>query len=95
MVLSGGIPEKHVESTPELVIQIHPDSTKEKDRLYKKQLYQEQEVPYYLIADAQSRSVELYQLSSDHYQFVRNEEKLTNSLDSVSEIQINIPQLFR
>lgn len=95
VVLSGGIPEKHVESTPELVIEILSDSTAAKDRVYKKQLYQEQKVPYYLIADVQARAIELYRLSSDQYQAVPIKETLTISLDSESEIQIKPSHLFR
>jgi Uma2 family endonuclease len=51
IVLCGEAPERHVETTPALVAEILSPSTAERDRTFKRDLYDEQNVNVYLIID--------------------------------------------
>ena len=52
MVVCGAQPERHLEKAPRLTIEILSDSTADKDRHAKRELYANNHVKHYLIADA-------------------------------------------
>lgn len=54
--------------TPDLVAEILSPATALKDRHTKFDIYQQQQVPYYLIIDADQKLVEVYQLKEGVYQ---------------------------
>ncbi len=60
MIICEEIPERHLISVPSLVAEVLSDSTRSKDLTSKKQLYQENGVLYYLIADPQNQSLQLF-----------------------------------
>jgi len=55
-------PEGHIETTPAMVVEVLSDSTRERDLKHKRALYQENRVPWYLIADPNDGSVQLLRL---------------------------------
>jgi len=61
------ISERGIEGAPTLVIEVLSPSTTHLDRGRKMKLYTEHGVPYYWIADPESRSVEAYTLTGTAY----------------------------
>lgn len=56
-VVCGEIPERHIESAPTLVCEILSSSTKDRDLNYKRELYFENGVTTYLVADPESKEI--------------------------------------
>ena len=61
-VTCGELPDGHIESTPAMVLEVLSDSTRERDLKHKRALYQENRVPWYLIADPSDASLHLLRL---------------------------------
>jgi Uma2 family endonuclease len=59
VVICGPIPDRHLESLPALVVEVFSDTTRDRDRTYKKQLYDEQGVNAYLMVDPETESIEV------------------------------------
>ncbi|QDV88254.1 Uma2 family endonuclease [Planctomycetes bacterium TBK1r] len=62
-VLCGEPPDGHIESTPAMIVEVLSDSTRDRDTNQKRSLYQQNDVPWYLIADPNDSSVQLLRLS--------------------------------
>jgi Uma2 family endonuclease len=56
-VVCGEIPERHIESAPTLVCEILSPSTQDRDLNYKRELYLENGVATYLVADPDSKEI--------------------------------------
>ncbi len=62
------ITKKFLDFTPGLVVEILSESTAMKDRNIKYPKYQAEGIPYYLMVDADTKTVEIYQLINSEYQ---------------------------
>ncbi len=60
--------KKNLDFAPALVVEVLSPSTAAKDRNVKMELYQLQQVKYYLIVDPQFKKIEIYQLQDNRYQ---------------------------
>jgi Uma2 family endonuclease len=67
LIICGKIKKKYLDFPPALVVEILSPSTALKDRHTKYELYQQQGVKYYLIADADNKTIEVYQLKRKEY----------------------------
>ena len=67
-LIEGPIPEKHLYFPPLLIVEILSDSTAEKDRNSKFELYRQQGVLYYLIVDPVNQQLEIFRLIEKRYQ---------------------------
>ena len=65
LILCQPFEGNRLRQAPACLFEILSPSTQKKDRGIKYQLYQEQGVPYYIMADPETRSTEAYQLGSD------------------------------
>lgn len=76
-----------ITSPPALIIEIISPSTALKDRQIKFEIYQEQGVGYYIIADPQMKTFQIFQLTAGKYEELNNlkefslQEKCRLSLD--------------
>lgn len=61
---------QYLTKAPELIIEILSPSTAHKDRNLKYELYEEQQVKYYLIVDPVTDSIEIYGLADKKYQLL-------------------------
>lgn len=61
-VVCGPEPSGHVEQTPALVVEVLSDATRERDMVFKRGLYQDRGVPWYLIADPDARALKVLSL---------------------------------
>ncbi|WP_182865415.1 Uma2 family endonuclease [Rhodopirellula sp. JC639] len=80
-VVCGDPPEGHIESTPAMVAEVLSDSTRDRDLIHKRALYQENCVPWYLIADPLDSSVQLLRLGE-------NQEYIHVAIDPEVELTI-------
>jgi len=60
-----------IESPPSLIVEVLSESTAGKDRLAKRQLYSDQGVGYYLLADPASKNLEVLRLDGNSYRETR------------------------
>ena len=60
LVISDEADGQYLDDTPELVVEILSPSTADNDRELKYQLYQEEGVPYYLIVDPVTETIEVF-----------------------------------
>ena len=67
-IICGSISKKYVDFPPGLVVEILSDSTEVKDRITKFSIYEKFGIKYYLIADPDKESVEIYFLENSKYQ---------------------------
>lgn len=68
LVVCGNITKKFLDFRPSLVAEILSPSTALKDRHTKFDIYQSQEVPYFLIISGDTENVEIYELKSGNYE---------------------------
>ncbi len=65
VVVCGGVPERHVEAAPAIVVEILSAATQQRDRTVKRELYQQQGVAWYVLIDPDAGSIELLELAKD------------------------------
>ncbi len=70
LIVCGKIEKKYLDFPPVLVIEVLSPSTASKDRGEKMELYQMQQVKYYIIADPKFKKLEIYQLNSAVFELV-------------------------
>jgi Uma2 family endonuclease len=76
-VVCGNRVEEFIEKAPFLIVEVLSKSSFSHDRIVKKELYETQKVKYYLIADPDTKIVEVYKLIADKYQnYNKNEFSL-------------------
>jgi Uma2 family endonuclease len=76
MIICEDFPDRHLLSAPSLIAEVLSDATRNKDLTNKKQLYRENGVQYYLIADPQHASLQLFYRPAfgDAYREIRDEQ---------------------
>lgn len=86
LVVCKPIKKKYLDFRPDVVVEILSESTAMKDRHIKYPRYEAEGIPYYLIVDAEARTVELYQLVKTKYQRQSFDQNLphTFNLDDCS-----------
>ncbi len=95
-VICGEPPEGHIESTPSMVVEVLSDSTRERDMNHKRALYQENQVPWYLIADPSDFSVQLLRLgASNQYEHVPVTEDLEVTICDNCRLKVDLRWLSR
>ena len=70
MVLCDGIPERHITTRPDLIVEVLSEATKHKDQTAKRELYQREQVPYYFLIDPADATVRGYALQAGQYQSI-------------------------
>jgi Uma2 family endonuclease len=67
LIVCGEIKQKYLDFPPSLVVEILSPATALKDRHTKYELYEQQQVKYYLIADADKKTIEVFELKDKKY----------------------------
>jgi Uma2 family endonuclease len=67
-IVARPLHQAHLHSPPFLVVEVASESTAEKDRTAKFELYQQQGVKYYLIGEPVDQRLEVFQLVDARYQ---------------------------
>ena len=68
LIVCQKIEKDFLDFPPVLIVEILSASTASKDRGEKMELYQSQQVKYYIIVDAQFKKVEIYQFTAGKYE---------------------------
>ena len=68
LIVCGEIKKKYLDFPPVLVVEILSPATALKDRFTKYELYQQQGVKYYIIADTDKKAIEVYELKEKEYE---------------------------
>jgi len=68
VIVCGKINKPYLDFAPALTVEILSPSTMLRDRNTKYQIYEQQGVKYYLIVDADKKSIEIYELIEGKYQ---------------------------
>jgi Uma2 family endonuclease len=63
-VVCGPEPSRHVEKAPALVVEVLSEFTRDRDTVFKRALYQDRGVPWYVIADPDERTLRVLGLDS-------------------------------
>jgi len=92
MVICGETKEDYLNFPPVLIIEILSPFNLKNDRVIKFDLYREQGVKYYLMADCQHDNVEVYELIDNYYKSVN---KSTFKIDKNCEITFDFEALWK
>lgn len=67
-IVCGSEPAGHVKTAPALVVEVLSESTRERDLVFKRALYEEQGVPWYFIVDPEEKTLRVLALGhSERY----------------------------
>ena len=95
IVICGGVPEKHLESPPDLIGEVLSPSTRKNDLTYKRELYQSQGVRNYLIVDPDAKTIQQLTLSPDGvYESAESVSKIKVTVCDGCEIEVESQKLF-
>ena len=72
LIVCKPVTKSFLDFPPVLVVEILSPSTASKDRNEKMEIYQSQQVKYYLIVDAKFKKIEIYQFIDGKYTLVAN-----------------------
>lgn len=88
MVACGDLKDKYLDFAPEIVFEVLSDSTKEKDRTVKYEIYQSEGVKYYVIVNTKQKNAEVFQLKNKFYSKIKETKTETVRMD-IKECPIN------
>jgi Uma2 family endonuclease len=96
VVLCGGAPERHVEIVPAIVVEVLSDTTRQNDLSYKRALYREQQVHYYVIVDPEGETVTVDVLrNTGGYESVAVDGNIELMICEHCSVQIRPEEIFR
>ena len=81
---------EYLKSPPALVVEILSPSTAERDRTVKFDIYQAQRVKYYIIADPDSHSTDVYELVGERYVQQQKTSKYLIELVDGCQIELEV-----
>lgn len=94
-VVCGDVPERHVETTPALVVEILSESTQLRDQTFKKDLYQQNSVQWYLIVDPNKQALQALRLDErGQYQEIPHSDVLNADICGNCSLAVKIDRLF-
>jgi Uma2 family endonuclease len=94
-LVCGAPPERHIESAPALVVEILSASTRERDLHWKRDLFQQQSVPWYLIIDTDNDTLDPLRLDEKGvYQSVECDHRLKVDLCGHCVLDVHLERLF-
>lgn len=92
MIVCGKFEDDFLRFPPTLILEIASDTTRLKDRNIKFNLYQNNGVKYYLIADVERESIDMFILKDNRYTEFNSD---TFTLTSACSIQLNIQKIWQ
>lgn len=91
-ILCGHPPTSFVVETPKMVVEILSDSTRQRDLVYKRDVYRKLGVPYYLVVDPRAESCLLLGLVGEEYAELPLPALL--KLDHDCRLELDLSDLF-
>lgn len=94
LIICGEVKKKYLDFAPSLVVEILSPSTALRDRHTKYQYYQQQGVKYYLIVDADKKSIDVYMLQDGEYSLQQMNASYVFHLDDDCTITPDFSKVF-
>jgi Uma2 family endonuclease len=94
LVVCGPITKKYLDFPPALVVEILSPSTALRDRNTKFQLYQQQGVKFYLLADVEAKKIETFELVKERYHLRSGENEQVFALEEGCQIAPDFSAIF-
>lgn len=94
IVVCGNAPERHLQTRPEIVVEIFSESTRERDVIFKRRMYQEQHVPYYFMIDPDQNQLTVLQLDAGEYAEIELSEWIRLTICGNSKLEIPVNSIF-
>lgn len=95
LIVCNKIEKKFLDFPPVLTIEVLSPSTAAKDRGLKMEIYQSQNVKYYIIVDPQFKKLEVYQLLNNKYEPVTvNPENYRFNLEEDYGAEVNLSDIW-
>jgi len=95
MVVCGAEPEMHLQEAPAIVAEVLSPSTRHRDLEWKRETYQQQGVPYYLILDPVENQLTVLHLDSEKkYQSLPASDLFKLQICDDCELEISSLKLF-
>jgi len=95
LITCGDKVEKHLRAAPTLIVEILSAATLQKDRTGKFEIYQQQGVSHYLMADPDARSLDVYHLVDGQYVKRDPAAVYRFQLDQQCQVELQTKQVFR
>lgn len=94
-VVCGPPPKRHVESPPAIAVEILSEATRTRDLTFKRNIYQEQKIQWYLILDPEDRSIIALKLNSvGEYEETSFGDSIQMDICGSCELQVDVSRLF-
>lgn len=87
VAICGDAPERHVISPPALAVEVVSPTSKDRDQVYKRDLYRDKKVGNYLIVDPQQRSITLHRQAN---QWIEEAIEETLEIDICGDCQLEV-----
>lgn len=94
LIICGQVKKKYLDFAPALVVEILSPATALRDRNTKYQLYEQQGVRYYLIVDADKKSIEIFELVSGKYNLQTSTEDYQFNFEDGYSITPDLSNIF-
>lgn len=95
LIVCGPISKNYLDFPPALVIEVLSPSTALRDRHTKYEIYQQQGVKYYLIADADKEKIEIYQLTNARYELQPQQDSFNFVLETGCSALVNLSEIWQ
>ncbi|MGJ7033349.1 Uma2 family endonuclease [Niabella hirudinis] len=93
LVVCGEISKRYLDFTPALVAEVLSPSTALRDRNTKYELYEQQGVRYYLIADPDKNTLEIYRLINGRYEQQPDHDTVSFDFEDDCSIDVNFTEI--
>ncbi len=94
IVVCGDAPDRHLETRPEIVVEIFSESTRERDLNFKRTMYQEQCVPYYLMIDPVENQLTVLRLDAGQFAEMEFSEVIRLTICGHCNLEIPVTSIF-
>ena len=94
LIVCGEISKPYLDFAPALVVEVLSPSTALRDRHTKYELYALQGVPYYLIADPEKETLEIYELVNGSYELQQAADTASFDLEKGCRIDVSFTNIW-
>ena len=94
-IVCGGPPKQHVEDTPALVVEVISPSSRERDTVRKRVLFEAESVPWYLIADPEAETLTVLRLDRGTYSELTAKDTIHVRICDDCDLTIDLTNVFR
>ena len=94
VVLCGSEPDRHVEETPAIVVEILSESTCARDETHKRAIYAREKVPFYFIVDPNSNELMVLELKGDRFEQREATHQAELEVCETCKLVIDVPSIF-